>query len=126
MEPVFETFYQRRRKINANDAIQKVDFIDAQGDKWQWYNVIHPIFLKWIREVEKDETPIDLFTEDRLKELHKKSPYNLSTANEIDALSKVKLQGGLQRYVDHSISVTHNLPNSTTEEQVNDTLRQEY
>lgn len=120
MEPVFETFYQRRRKINSNDAIQKVDYIDAQGDKWQWYNIIHPIFLKWIREVEKDETPVDLFTQDRLKELHAKSPYNLSTANEIDTMSKVRLQGGLQEYVDHSISVTHNLPNSTTEEQVND------
>lgn len=119
MEPVFETFYQRRRKINANDAIQKVDFVDAQGDKWQWYNVIHPNFLKWIREVKKDETPVDLFTEERLKKLHKESPYYLSTANEIDTLSKVKLQGGLQQYVDHSISVTHNLPNSTTEEQVN-------
>lgn len=119
MEPVFETFYQRRRKINSNDNNQRVDFTDAQGDKWQWYNVVHPVFLKWIREIKKDDTPVELFTKEQLESYHRDSPYNKATANEIDVLGKVELQGGLQKWVDHSISVTHNLPNSTTEEEVN-------
>ncbi len=119
IEPVFEVFYKRRRKINPNDKNSKVDFTDEVGDKWTEYYVIHPGFKRWY-EINDNSKPLEDCSEEELNELIKKSPYHRATANEIDVISKVKLQGEVQKWVDHSISVTHNLPKETTEEQVSE------
>lgn len=119
IEPVFEVFYKRRRKINPNDKNSKVDFTDEVGDKWTEYYVIHPGFKRWY-EINNNSRPLEDYSEEELNELIKKSPYHRATANEIDVVSKVKLQGEVQKWVDHSISVTHNLPKETTESQVSE------
>ena len=128
MEPVFEVFYKRRRKVNPNDLSQKVDFTDEVGDKWTEYYVVHPGFKRWydidwyktdVKLFDLDfHKPLEDYSEGELQELIKKSPYYRATANEIDVISKIHLQGQIQQWVDHSISVTHNLPESTTEEEV--------
>jgi len=119
IEPVFEIFYKRRRKINSNDKNIKVDFIDEVGDKWTEYYIIHPIFKKWYETI-NNSRPLEEYSENELKELIKHSPYHKAVANEIDVISKIKLQGEVQKWVDHSISITHNLPKETTEEQISE------
>lgn len=128
IEPVFEVFYKRRRKINPNDKFVKVDFTDEVGDKWEEYYVIHPGFRRWYDinwyKIDKQlfnldfHKPLEDYSEGELSELVKKSPYYRATANEIDVISKIKLQGEVQKWIDHSISVTHNLLKETTEEEV--------
>lgn len=118
MEPVFEAFYKRRRKINPNDPQVRVDFVDEVGDKWEEYFVIHPIFEMWAKITHPEILTLKGLTEEKLTELVKESPYNKCTANEIDVISKIKFQGEIQKWVDHSISVTHNLPKTTTEEEI--------
>ena len=116
IEPVFMPVYKRRRKVNPNDKDARVDFVDETGDSWEEYVVFHHRFKQWMEangyEIDKDYSQKDL------DKLVKKSPYYKSTSNDIDWLSKVKMQGAVQKWVDHSISVTINLPNDATEELV--------
>lgn len=116
IEPVFMPVYKRRRKVNPNDKNVRVDFVDEVGDSWEEYVVFHHRFKQWM-----EVNGIDVskkFTQDELDNLIKKSPYYKATSNDVDWLSKVSMQGAIQKWVDHSISVTINLPNDATEELV--------
>lgn len=116
IEPVFLPVYKRRRKVNPNDPQVRVDFIDEVGDSWEEYVVFHHKFLTWmeINGIERKST----YSEEELEELVKQSPYYKATSNDVDWLSKVRMQGAVQKWVDHSISVTINLPSNATEELV--------
>jgi ribonucleoside-diphosphate reductase alpha chain len=116
IEPVFMPVYKRRRKVNPNDKNVSVDYVDETGDSWEEYVVFHHRFKEWM-QVNGHEISND-YTQKDLDELVKKSPYYQSTSNDIDWLSKVRMQGAVQKWVDHSISVTVNLPNDATEELV--------
>ena len=118
IEPVFMPVYKRRKKVNPNDKNVRVDFVDELGDSWEEYVVFHHRFKEWM-EVNNIDSNAD-FTQEELDELVKKSPYHKATSNDIDWESKVKMQGAIQKWVDHSISVTINLPNDATEELVGD------
>ena len=120
IEPVFMVSYKRRRKVNPNDQSSRIDFIDETGDSWEEYNVFHHNFLKWLELNNYDLDEITKMTDDELKKIIAKSPYNKSTANNVDWLSKVNMQGEVQKWVDHSISVTVNVPNDVKEEMVSD------
>lgn len=117
IEPVFLPVYKRRRKVNPSDTDVRVDFIDESGDAFEEYIVYHPKFVDWMKvngiEVRQN------YTQEELDELVAQSPYAGATSNDIDWLEKVKMQGRVQKWVDHSISVTINLPNDVTEELVN-------
>ncbi|MDE6277641.1 MAG: adenosylcobalamin-dependent ribonucleoside-diphosphate reductase, partial [Muribaculaceae bacterium] len=117
IEPVFMPVYKRRRKINANDAGGRVDFVDESGDQFEEYVVYHPKFLTWMRTqgIEARED----YSQEELEALVARSPYAGAAAAEIDWLEKVKMQGRIQKWVDHSISVTINLPADVSEETVN-------
>jgi ribonucleoside-diphosphate reductase alpha chain len=116
IEPVFMPVYKRRRKVNPNDKEARVDFIDELGDSWEEYVVFHHRFKQWM-EVNGIDSSKN-FTQEELNKLVKQSPYNKATSNDVDWLSKVHMQGAVQKWVDHSISVTINLPNNATEELV--------
>ncbi|GAA4306715.1 adenosylcobalamin-dependent ribonucleoside-diphosphate reductase [Aestuariibaculum suncheonense] len=116
IEPVFMPVYKRRRKVNPNDKNVRVDFVDEVGDSWEEYVVFHHRFKQWM-EVNGIDSSKN-FTQDELDELVKKSPYYKATSNDVDWLSKVSMQGAIQKWVDHSISVTINLPNDVSEELV--------
>ena len=116
IEPVFMPVYKRRKKVNPNDTNVKVDFVDEVGDSWEEFVVFHHKFKTWM-EVNQIDTNRN-FTQEEIDELVKKSPYYKATSNDIDWLSKVTMQGAIQKWVDHSISVTINLPNDVTEELV--------
>ncbi len=117
IEPVFMPVYKRRRKVNPGDPDVHVDFVDEVGDSFEEYIVYHKKFLEWMRingyDTEKR------YTQEEIDELVAKSPYYKATANDVDWLMKVKMQGAIQKWVDHSISVTVNLPNQVDEELVN-------
>ena len=117
IEPVFMPVYRRRRKVNPNDADVHIDFTDENGDAFEEYTVFHHKFLTWmeINGYEKKER----YTPEEIDELVAKSPYYKAASNDVDWLEKVKMQGRVQKWVDHSISVTINLPNDVTEELVN-------
>ena len=118
IEPVFMAVYKRRRKVNPNDPKVHIDYIDESGDAFEEYIVYHQKFLTWMKangyDVEKK------YTQDELDELLARSPYHKATANDVDWVEKVRMQGAIQKWVDHSISVTVNLPNDITEEVVNE------
>ena len=116
IEPVFMPVYTRRRKVNPNDPTVRVDFVDETGDAFEEYTVYHPKFLKWM-EVEGIERK-KRYTLTELAELIARSPYYRATANDVDWHEKVRMQGAIQKWVDHSISVTINLPANVTEELV--------
>ncbi len=116
IEPVFLPVYKRRRKVNPNDKNAKVAFVDEVGDSWEEYVVFHQRFKQWM-EVNGIETA-KKYTQEELDKIVKKSPYYKATSNDVDWLSKVRLQGAVQKWVDHSISVTINLPNDVPEELV--------
>jgi len=116
IEPVFLPVYKRRRKVNPNDKDVRVDFVDEVGDSWEEYVVFHHRFKQWM-EVNGIDTSKQ-FTQKELDNLVKQSPYYKSTSNDVNWLSKVHMQGDVQKWVDHSISVTINLPESATEELV--------
>ncbi|WP_052345455.1 adenosylcobalamin-dependent ribonucleoside-diphosphate reductase [Alkaliflexus imshenetskii] len=116
IEPVFLPVYKRRRKVNPNDPQVRVDFVDEVGDSWEEYNVFHHKFLTWMDANGHDITRH--YGQEELDELVKESPYYKATSNDVDWLSKVRMQGQVQKWVDHSISVTINLPNDATEELV--------
>lgn len=117
IEPVFMPVYKRRRKVNANDKDVHIDFVDESGEAFEEFVVYHPKFLEWM-EINGIERRDD-YTHAELEALVAKSPYYKATANDIDWLEKVKMQGAVQKWVDHSISVTINLPADTTVELVN-------
>ena len=116
IEPVFMPVYKRRRKVNPNDAKVRVDFVDESGDAFEEYIVYHPRFITWMKvngiEIRPD------YTQEELDSLVARSPYYKATANDVDWLEKVRMQGRVQKWVDHSISVTINLPSDVTEELV--------
>ncbi|MBS1548258.1 MAG: adenosylcobalamin-dependent ribonucleoside-diphosphate reductase [Bacteroidetes bacterium] len=117
IEPVFLPVYKRRRKVNPNDKEVRVDFVDEVGDSWEEYIVFHHHFKTWMKvnglDTEKN------YTNEEIQGLIAQSPYYKATSNDIDWLSKVQMQGEIQQWVDHSISVTINIPNEATEELVN-------
>ncbi|MDE5608551.1 MAG: adenosylcobalamin-dependent ribonucleoside-diphosphate reductase [Muribaculaceae bacterium] len=117
IEPVFLPVYKRRRKVNPNDTSVRVDFTDENGDSFEEYIVYHPKFIDWMNingiEVKDD------YTQEELNELVARSPYAGATSNDVDWIEKVKMQGRVQKWVDHSISVTINLPADVSEELVN-------
>lgn len=116
IEPVFLPVYKRRRKVNPNDKEARVDFVDEIGDSWEEYVVFHHRFKQWM-EVKGYDTTLN-YSQKELDDLVKKSPYYKATSNDVDYLKKVKMQGAIQKWVDHSISVTINMPNDVTEELV--------
>jgi ribonucleoside-diphosphate reductase alpha chain len=118
IEPVFLPVYKRRRKVNPNDANINVSFTDEVGDKWEEYNVFHHKFLTWLEVNGYNVKEVMAFDDAHLQEVVAKSPYYKATSNDVDWLSKVRMQGEVQKWVDHSISVTINLPNNATEELV--------
>ena len=118
IEPVFMPVYKRRRKVNPNDTNVHVDFVDETGDSFEEYIVYHPKFLTWMRTQGIDTEK--RYSQDEINELVARSPYFKATANDVDWLMKVRMQGAIQKWVDHSISVTVNLPNSVDEALVND------
>ena len=117
IEPVFLPVYKRRRKVNTNDKEVRVDFVDESGDAFEEYVVYHPKFITWmnIKGIEVK----DNYTQEQIDEIVAKSPYYKATSNDVDWLNKVKMQGAVQKWVDHSISVTINLPNDVSEDMVN-------
>ncbi|MDE6282786.1 MAG: adenosylcobalamin-dependent ribonucleoside-diphosphate reductase, partial [Muribaculaceae bacterium] len=117
IEPVFLPVYKRRRKVNPSDADVRVDFVDENGDAFEEYIVYHPKFIDWM-EINGIERRPD-YTQEELDALVARSPYAGATSNDIDWLEKVKMQGRVQKWVDHSISVTINLPADVTEDLVN-------
>ncbi len=118
IEPVFRPVYKRRRKVNPSDKDVKITFVDEVGDSWEEYNVYHHKFLTWLEVNGYSTDMLDKITDEELDKLVEKSPYYKATANDIDWVAKVKMQGAIQKWVDHSISVTVNLPNEVTEELV--------
>lgn len=116
IEPVFLPVYKRRRKVNPSDQNVKIDFIDDVGDAFEEYIVYHPKFIEWmnIRNIEVKKN----MTNEEIEELVRKSPYYKATSNDVDWMEKVRMQGAVQKWVDHSISVTINLPSDITEELV--------
>ncbi len=118
IEPVFMVSYKRRRKVNPNDKSVTVAFVDEVGDSWEEYHVFHHKFINWLEINGYDVDEVSKMEPNELKEIVSKSPYFQATANDVDWVEKVKLQGSVQKWIDHSISVTVNVPNSCTEEMV--------
>jgi len=116
VEPVFMPVYTRRRKVNPNDKNVRVDFIDENGDNWEEYVVFHHKFVTWMEA--NGHPTAKHYTQDEVEKLVQESPYYKATANDVDWLKKVQMQGRIQKWVDHSISVTINLPNNVDEELV--------
>jgi ribonucleoside-diphosphate reductase alpha chain len=116
IEPVFMPVYKRRRKVNPNDKDIRIDFVDEVGDHWEEYTVFHHKFKTWMEAqgLETNRT----FSQEELEELVKKSPYYMATSNDVDWVAKVHMQGRIQKWVDHSISVTINLPSNVSEDLV--------
>ena len=123
IEPVFRPIYKRRRKVNPSDRDVKATFFDEQGQAFEEYNVFHHKFVDWLRINGHDTANLDKLTDEQLDKLVAASPYHKATANDIDWVANVKMQGAIQKWVDHSISVTVNLPNNVSEELVADVYR---
>ena len=118
IEPVFMVAYKRRKKVNPNDTNTRVDFVDEVGDSWEEYQVFHHHFKTWMDANGYDSNKAQTMTDDELAAIIEKSPYYGATANDVDWVQKVHLQGSIQKWVDHSISVTVNVPNDATEDLV--------
>ena len=118
IEPVFLPYYKRRRKVNPNDKNVNITYTDGVGDSWEEFNVFHHKFLVWLEANGYNAKEVQQYNEDQIQELVAKSPYYKATSNDVDWVSKVKMQGMIQKWVDHSISVTVNLPSDVTEEVV--------
>lgn len=118
IEPVFQPVYRRRRKVNPNDKNVHVDVVDEVGDSFEEYVVFHHKFITWMNANGHTYDPIHRYTQEEIEALIQESPYSHATANDVDWLAKVRMQGAIQKWVDHSISVTINLPNDVTEELV--------
>jgi len=118
IEPVFMPYYKRRRKVNPNDKNAKVSFVDEVGDSWEEYTVFHHKFLTWLEVNGYNPEKVKEMTDKEIEDLVKKSPYHKAASNDVDWHQKVKMQGKIQKWVDHSISVTINLPENVSEELV--------
>lgn len=118
IEPVFMPVYKRRRKVNPSDVNAVVSYTDDMGDSWEEYNVFHHHFLTYLQTLGYTKDEVSKLSNDQVDALVAKSPYHKATSNDIDWVQKVKMQGAIQKWVDHSISVTVNLPESATEELV--------
>lgn len=118
IEPVFRVYYIRRRKVNPNDPEARVDFVDDQGDKWEEYKVFHHKFITWLKVNGYNVDEVLNLPSEKIDEIVAKSPYQKATAEDIDYLNKVRMQGRIQKWVDHSISVTINMPENVSEETV--------
>ena len=123
IEPVFRPVYKRRRKINPSDRGKKADFIDEMGEKFEEYYVYHHQFVKWLESNGYDTSKLQSISDEELAKWLEASPYHGATANDIDWVAKVRMQGAIQKWVDHSISVTVNLPNDVSEELVANVYR---
>ena len=123
IEPVFLPYYKRRKKVNPSDVNAVISFKDESGDCWEEYYVFHPKFLEWARIRGYDVEKVKKMDQDEMDSLFKKSPYYKATSNDIDWVAKVKMQGEIQKWVDHSISVTVNLPADITEDLVAEVYR---
>ena len=120
IEPIFSTFYKRRRKVNPNDLDVKVTFKDEVGDCWEEFNVFHHKFVDWLKLNGYDTDEVTRMRDEEIETIIAKSPYYKATANDVDWIAKVKMQGAIQKWVDHSISVTINLPADAKEELVSE------
>jgi len=120
IEPVFMVSYKRRRKVNPNDRNVLVNFVDEVGDAWEEYLVFHPKFETWLHINEYDVDEVKHMNDEDLNKIIAKSPYYQSSSADINWVSKVTMQGEIQKWVDHSISVTVNVPESATEELVSE------
>ncbi len=118
IEPVFLPYYKRRRKVNPNDKNVTVAFTDEVGDTWEEFNVFHHKFLVWLEKNGYNSEEVKTLSDEEVQNLVEKSPYHKATSNDVDWVSKVKMQGMIQKWVDHSISVTVNLPSEVSEEVV--------
>jgi ribonucleoside-diphosphate reductase alpha chain len=118
IEPVYQITYKRRRKVNPNDKDVQVNFVDEVGDTWEEYTVFHPGFITWLQVNGYDPDKIKNYSDEQLLPIIQRSPYYRATSNDIDWVSKVRMQGCIQKWVDHSISVTVNLPKDVSEELV--------
>ncbi len=118
IEPVFLPVYKRRRKVNPNDKNVKPSFVDEVGDAWEEYNVFHHKFITWCEANGHKAEEVYRYSDEQIDKLVEKSPYNKATSADVDWVAKVKMQGKLQKWVDHSISVTVNLPENISEEMV--------
>ncbi len=118
IEPVFMPVYKRRRKVNPNDTNVEVSYIDDVGDSWEEYNVFHHKFVTWLEVNGYNIDEVKKYDNDAINEIVAKSPYYQATSSDVDWLSKVRMQGAIQKWVDHSISVTINLPADTKEDLV--------
>ena len=116
IEPVFMPVYKRRRKVNPNDKNVRIDFVDEVGDSWEEYTVYHHRFMQWMQANGHDTSKN--YSDKEINKLVKQSPYYKATSNDVDWLSKVRMQGAVQKWVDHSISVTINLPQEVDEKLV--------
>ncbi|MFI3282717.1 MAG: adenosylcobalamin-dependent ribonucleoside-diphosphate reductase [Rikenellaceae bacterium] len=123
IEPVFRPVYKRRRKINPSDKGKVATFVDETGEKFEEYNVYHHNFVRWAEAHDHDAKELETISDEALDALVAQSPYYGATANDIDWVAKVKMQGAIQKWVDHSISVTVNLPNDVSESLVADVYR---
>ena len=123
IEPVFRPVYKRRRKINPSDKNYVASFVDEQGNAFEEYNVYHHKFIDWLTINGYDTSRLQTISDEELEKWVAASPYNRATANDIDWVAKVRMQGAIQKWVDHSISVTVNLPNNVSEELVADVYR---
>jgi ribonucleoside-diphosphate reductase alpha chain len=118
IEPVFMVAYKRRRKVNPNDKNIRVDFVDEVGDHWEEYNVFHHQFITWLQANGYDTAEVKRMKDHELEAIIAKSPYYKATANDVDWVAKVNMQGAVQKWVDHSISVTVNVPENVSEDMV--------
>ncbi len=118
IEPVFRPVYKRRRKVNPNDSDVHVSFVDEVGDAWEEYNVFHHKFRTWLEANGYKIEEVEKYSDEELDALIRKSPYHNATSNDIDWVAKVRMQGEIQKWVDHSISVTVNLPSEVSEDMV--------
>jgi len=127
IENLFQPFYQRRRKVNPDDEEVEVDYVDKVGDAWQEFIVFHPRFKEYLEaQGYAEDTDFDDPDMERLEELRKQSPYDGATTSDVDWVSKVKLQGVIQKHIDHSISVTTNLPEDISVERVKDVYEESW
>ncbi|MBN1340983.1 MAG: adenosylcobalamin-dependent ribonucleoside-diphosphate reductase [Bacteroidales bacterium] len=120
IEPAYMVSYKRRRKVNPNDKSSNVTFVDDMGDSWEEYNVFHPKFVTWLQVNGYDVNKVKTYSDEELNEVISKSPYYKATSNDINWMEKVRMQGEVQKWVDHSISVTVNLPADASEELVSE------
>ncbi len=116
LEPVFRISYKRRRKVNPNDKNVNITFTDEVGDHWEDYNVFHLPFIKWLKIKGYDPLEVGKLSEEQLQEIIEQSPWHRASAEDVDWISKVQLQGRVQKWVDHSISVTVNVPENASED----------